>query len=36
VQHALGRGDMDEVDGLDDIPAPHDYAERIHARSVRA
>jgi hypothetical protein len=36
VQHALGRGDVDEVDGLDDFPSPHDYPERTHRRTLRA
>ena len=36
VQHAVGRGDVDAVDGLDDVPAPHDYPEWVHRRSVRA
>ena len=33
---AVARGDVDAVDGLDDVPAPHGYPERVHRRSVDA
>src|SRR5262249_49399256 len=34
AEQAVARGDVDEVDRLDDVPAPHDYPERTHARKV--
>ena len=34
AQRPVGRCDVDEVDRLDDVAAPHDYPERTHARKV--